>query len=94
THLGWACRGLGRIIDDALQQFHESGQADALRKAMTDIYGAEQAPISLPDDELVSLGEKLKTGVPIATPVFDGAREPDIVDHLKRAGFDSSGQVT
>ncbi|RTL73282.1 MAG: DNA-directed RNA polymerase subunit beta, partial [Hyphomicrobiales bacterium] len=94
THLGWACRGLGRIIDDALQQFHESGQAEALRKAMVDVYGKDQAPLSLPDDELVSLGEKLKTGVPIATPVFDGAREPDIVEHLKRAGFDSSGQVT
>ena len=35
THMGWACRGLGRIIDDALQQFHESGQAKPLRDQMT-----------------------------------------------------------
>jgi DNA-directed RNA polymerase subunit beta len=40
------------------------------------------------------LGEQLKSGVPIATPVFDGARERDIVDMLDMAGFDSSGQVT
>ena len=42
THLGWACRGLGRIIDDALHIFHESGQAKGLRDAMVDIYGARQ----------------------------------------------------
>ena len=42
----------------------------------------------------MQLGEQLKTGVPIATPVFDGAREPDIVEMLKMAGFDTSGQVT
>ena len=48
----------------------------------------------LNDDEVVALGEQLKTGVPIATPVFDGARETDIVDMLKLAGFDSTGQVT
>src|SRR3954470_6698790 len=39
THLGWACRGLGRIIDEALQKFHESGQAKPLREAVLDIYG-------------------------------------------------------
>ena len=46
THLGWACRGLGRIIDEALQKFHESGEAGALREAMGDIYGKEAAPPS------------------------------------------------
>jgi DNA-directed RNA polymerase subunit beta len=46
------------------------------------------------DDELALVGQQLKTGVPIATPVFDGAREPDIVEMLKMAGFDTSGQVT
>ena len=46
------------------------------------------------DAELVALSEKLKDGVPVATPVFDGAREPDIVKLLEKAGFDTSGQVT
>jgi DNA-directed RNA polymerase subunit beta len=94
THLGWACRGLGRIIDDALQKFHESGEARALRDAMGDIYGKESGTTKLRDNELVALGEQLKGGVPIATPVFDGAREPDIVALLQKAGFDTSGQVT
>ncbi len=94
THLGWACRGLGRAIDDALAQFHASGEAEALRKQITSIYGDGNGLAKMKDDELESLGEQLKTGVPIATPVFDGAREPDIVEMLKKAGFDTSGQVT
>ncbi|HKB21287.1 MAG TPA: DNA-directed RNA polymerase subunit beta [Methyloceanibacter sp.] len=94
THLGWACRGLGRIIDEALQKFHESGEAKALREAMGEIYGRESGTSKLRDNELVALGEQLKGGVPIATPVFDGAREPDIVTLLQKAGFDTSGQVT
>ena len=93
THLGWACRGLGRAIDEALAKFHESGQAKALRDEMEKIYGKENSVNKLKDDEIVALGQQLKTGVPIATPVFDGAREPDIVEMLKMAGFDSSGQV-
>jgi DNA-directed RNA polymerase subunit beta len=94
THLGWACRGLGRAIDDALAQFHASGEAEALRKQITSIYGEGDGLSKMKDDELEALGEQLKTGVPIATPVFDGAREPDIVEMLKKAGFDTSGQVT
>ena len=41
THLGWACRGLGRAIDEALAKFRESGQAKALRDAMEKVYGKE-----------------------------------------------------
>ena len=94
THLGWACRGLGRMIDEALQKFHESGEMKALRETMVDIYGREDGVSKLKDGEMVQLGERLKTGVPVATPVFDGAREPDIVAMLEKAGFDTSGQVT
>ena len=49
---------------------------------------------AIKDDELAQIADQLKTGVPVATPVFDGAREPDIVELLIKAGFDSSGQVT
>ena len=94
THLGWACRGLGRIIDDALHKFRESGQAEVLRNAMVDIYGTDDGVAKFKDNELVMLAERIKGGVPVATPVFDGAREPDIVELLKKAGFDTSGQVT
>ena len=94
THMGWACRGLGRIIDDALQKFHESGQAKVLREQMAKIYVNNEYKASIKDDELAGLAENLRKGVPIATPVFDGAREKNIVEMLEMAGFDSSGQVT
>ena len=94
THLGWACRGLGRIIDDALHRYRESGQLEGLRSAVVDIYGADDGVAKFKENELVMLAERIKDGVPVATPVFDGAREPDIVELLKKAGFDSSGQVT
>ncbi len=93
THLGWACRGLGRAIDEALQKFHESGQGKELRERMERIYGRDIKP-GTKDEELAALASNLKNGVPIATPVFDGAREKDIVEMLQMAGFDSSGQVT
>ena len=98
THLGWACRGLGRIIDEALHKFHEDGQAKALRDTVADIYGKDGVKDPgigrMKDADLVALSEKLTSGVPVATPVFDGAREPDIVKLLEKAGFDTSGQVT
>ena len=94
THLGWACRGLGRIIDDALQQYHESGQSKGLRDVMGKVYTAGETKALIKDEDFAAAAEQLKRGVPIATPVFDGAREPDIVAMLKQAGFDTSGQVT
>ena len=94
THLGWACRGLGRIIDDALEQYRASGELERLRGSVESIYGSSNGVSKLEDDELVALGQQIRTGVPIATPVFDGAREGDILEMLKLAGFDSSGQVT
>jgi DNA-directed RNA polymerase subunit beta len=94
THLGWACRGLGRAIDKALREFHASGQAKALREELQKIYGKDAIKASAMDEEVASIASLLTRGVPIATPVFDGAREADIVDMLQQAGFDSSGQVT
>ena len=93
THLGWACRGMGRVIDDALDEWHQNNDAGALRKQLQHAYGDS---VELPDgdEEIVELAGNLTNGVPIATPVFDGAREADIVDMLERAGLHSSGQVT
>jgi DNA-directed RNA polymerase subunit beta len=94
THLGWACRGLGRIIDEALQKFHESGQGKQLREVMQSVYGKDEIKASTKDEDLALMADQMTRGVSVATPVFDGAREPDIVEMLIAAGFDASGQVT
>ena len=94
THLGWACRGLGRQIDHLLEQW-EDGQAtrEDLVAKLKDVYGEDQV-LPRSNEELKELGGNLVRGVPIATPVFDGAREKEIVQMLQKAGLDSSGQVT
>merc|ERR1712137_319 len=92
THTGWACRGLGRIIQNALEEFQQNNDVEGLRAALKTAYGEEQ---ELPgeDGEIIELAGNLRNGVPMATPVFDGARESDINAMLERAGLDSSGQV-
>ncbi|MBI4723959.1 MAG: DNA-directed RNA polymerase subunit beta, partial [Rhodomicrobium sp.] len=94
THLGWASRGLGRMINQALDVYREKSRAGELRAAVAKAYRGDEAVASLADGELVELAENLGKGVPVATPVFDGAREADIVEMLKAAGLDTSGQVT
>ena len=94
THLGWACRGLGQQIGELL----DTGKApQTVRSKLKEVYGEKNYKDdiqSLDDDEIMELASNLRGGVPIATPVFDGAREPDIVEMLNMAGLDSSGQVT
>jgi DNA-directed RNA polymerase subunit beta len=64
-----------------------------LRETLRKVYGEDETIKSLGDAELVELGENLQHGVPIATPVFDGAKEKDIEDMLELAGLDKSGQM-
>jgi DNA-directed RNA polymerase subunit beta len=94
THLGWACAGLGKQVGDAVDAFLRSRDAKPLRAKLNEIYGADETIKALDDRGLAELGENLRRGVPIATPVFDGAREKDIVEMLKLAHYDPSGQVT
>ncbi|WP_375595394.1 DNA-directed RNA polymerase subunit beta [Algihabitans albus] len=97
THLGWACAGLGRQIREAVETAQQSGKTDEVRKQLKTIYGdkvLKEQTGDLDDDGLLELGRNLSKGTPIATPVFDGARESDIVEMLQAAGLDSSGQVT
>ena len=94
THLGWACAGLGRKIGELLEAYHESGKAKAMRDEITRIYGKGGPVGELDDGELAEFAGQLSRGVPIATPVFDGAREEDISLMLEAAGLDTSGQVT
>ncbi len=93
THLGWACRGLGSQIGEVLEAW-DDGKAtrDDVSAKIRDIYGEDQI-LPRTNEELRELAGNLTRGVPISTPVFDGAREPDIVKMLKKAGLEESGQV-
>ncbi|MBX3523518.1 MAG: DNA-directed RNA polymerase subunit beta [Xanthobacteraceae bacterium] len=93
THLGWACAGLGRMVSNAVDQYMAQGNAAALKDTLHKIYGKDETVASLDDKALVELGTNLRRGVPMATPVFDGAKEKDIEDMLTTAGLESSGQV-
>ncbi|OAI31159.1 DNA-directed RNA polymerase subunit beta [Methylosinus sp. R-45379] len=94
THLGWACAGLGKQVGAAVDAYMRSKDTKPLREKLSDIYGPNESLEGLDDTTVVEVGKNLRRGVPIATPVFDGAREKDIVEMLTRAGLSSSGQVT
>ncbi|MGK2739411.1 DNA-directed RNA polymerase subunit beta [Tepidicaulis sp. LMO-SS28] len=94
THLGWACAGMGRKIEEALGVYQREGNMQPLKQTLDAIYGDNEEVTSLDERETVEMAGNLRRGVPIATPVFDGARENDIVDVLAQAGLDRSGQVT
>ena len=91
THLGWACRGLGRKIGEALEAYNGSHKAKPLKELLKSIYGDDKAVEALEDDQLIELSGEPAAGVPVATPVFDGAHEGDIVAMLKQAGLDVIG---
>jgi DNA-directed RNA polymerase subunit beta len=95
THMGWASRTLGLRVDDALQEYRRSGDLTPVRDAMRQAYGDDvydEGIEGMDEDQLVEAASTITKGVPIATPVFDGAKEADVNDALKRAGFDTSGQ--
>ena len=95
THMGWAARGLGLKIDDALGDYRRSGDMTPVRDAMRLVYGDDvydEGIESMDETRLIEAAENVVRGVPIATPVFDGAKEADVNDSLSRAGFDTSGQ--
>jgi DNA-directed RNA polymerase subunit beta len=94
THLGWACRGLGNKIGEALDAYYHSHKAKPLKDMLKTIYGEDKAVGALKEDQVIEVSETLKAGVPVATPVFDGAHEGDVTALLEAAGLDSSGQVT
>jgi DNA-directed RNA polymerase subunit beta len=96
THLGWACAGLGRRIGQTVDAYLAGANRDTkpLKETLKRIYGDDETIKSLNDNELLELGRNLSHGVPIATPVFDGAKEADIEEMLKLAGLDASGQST
>jgi DNA-directed RNA polymerase subunit beta len=94
THLAWACAGMGKRIGALLEDYRRSNDITDLKKELTEAYQSEaNAEVaSFDDDSLVRLAEQSKRGLSIATPVFDGAHEPDVAAMLTRAGLDPSGQ--
>jgi DNA-directed RNA polymerase subunit beta len=94
THLGWACAGMGKKVGEMLDKVKKDGKVEPLRRYLKHIYGTDEQLAELDDQGIVEMSENLRPGVPIATPVFDGAKEPDIVDALREAGLAESGQST
>ena len=101
THLGWAARGLGQQIAHQLDEWREANpdakpgtMPDAVKERLQTVYGEHYLDdINGRDgDEIVELAHNLRGGVPMGTPVFDGAVEKDVFDMLELAGLDPSGQ--
>ena len=92
THLGWAAKGLGRVIGDMLAARENIGQVRNFLEKVYNESGSKEDLSSLTDEEILQLAENLKHGVPMATPVFDGASEREIKSMLDLAGLNRDGQ--
>ncbi|MDX5375398.1 MAG: DNA-directed RNA polymerase subunit beta, partial [Gammaproteobacteria bacterium] len=94
THLGWAAKGLGKKI---ARMIDAKAKLDELRKFLDTMYntgGGNKVDLSsLTDEEVMTLAGNLRAGVPMATPVFDGASEDEIKAMLKLAELPESGQT-
>ncbi|MEQ1508879.1 MAG: DNA-directed RNA polymerase subunit beta [Sphingopyxis sp.] len=102
THMGWAARGLGAKVGEALDAWREANPdpiaqrpPEAVRETLKYVYGASyDAEIdACSPEQIIELAGNVRAGVPIATPVFDGAVEADVSEMLILAGLDPSGQV-
>jgi len=103
THLGWAARNLGMQVASALEDWREANpdakageMPGAVKDRLKEIYGdhyASEIDARSPE-QVAELIQNIRTGVPMGTPVFDGARESDVSEMLELAGLDTSGQST
>ena len=95
AHLGWAAKGIGRKIDHMIADQQKVAE---VRKFLDEVYnsvGESKVDLkSLSDGELIELARNLRDGLPIATPVFDGANEPEIKKLLELADLPITGQST
>jgi DNA-directed RNA polymerase subunit beta len=98
THLGWACREFGQSVKKALESYyHEDGKMADVRAKVTEAYSDKQDLAVIKaynDNELLEHANNIKNGLPVACPVFEGAREKDITKYLEKSGCDGSGQFT
>ena len=101
THLGWATASLGKQIGQMIDSFANPDEATAaelkkLKDQLKTVYGDkefDEKVTRLDDKQVVEMANNLRGGIPMATPVFDGAHEADIDELLNKAGLDKSGQV-
>ena len=94
THLGWAAKSLGEQISRMVE---ENYSPSAIRDRIKKVYNSKEFGRfldSLTDEEVLEVAKRLKKGVTIASPVFDGAREGDIKEALKLAGLPQTGKTT
>ncbi len=95
THLGWAARGLGKQVGAAAEAARSNADTKPLRQLLSEIYPQEQFSGEIEgmnDAQLMEQAGILGRGVPMGTPVFDGAREADVVGLLEKAGLSKTGQ--
>ena len=97
THLGWASKALGRKV---AQMIDEAQSPRTIRQFLNQIYGegasqsrAKEGLSRLEDPDLMTLAKHLRDGIPFATPVFDGATEPEIKSMLRLANLPETGQT-
>ncbi|MCM2973633.1 DNA-directed RNA polymerase subunit beta [Larsenimonas suaedae] len=97
THLGLAAWGLGEKINRMMQNARDQ-QLGEMREFLAKVYnesgGRQETLDELSDDEIITLAKNLSKGVPISTPVFDGAKESEIKGLLRLADLPDSGQMT
>ena len=96
THLGWACADLGKKICKLINEYQKHNQKKELSEKLQMIYGEDLSKKLLDDTNIRELDDfksEISNGISISTPVFDGAKENDIVDFLNEADLDKSGQV-
>ncbi len=95
THLGWAAAGLGNKIGKMVADQEKSDSKNII-KFLSQIYGEKQFKSDFSEMDnasIVQQAQNLRSGVPMATPVFDGANETDVREILKLADLDETGQV-
>ena len=93
THLGWAAKGLGHVIGQLLDQQAEAIKVRSFLEQIYNSAGKQEDIAGLDENEILELAQNLRTGVPFATPVFDGATESEIKDMLELAGLPRNGQM-
>jgi DNA-directed RNA polymerase subunit beta len=94
THLGWAAKGLGHKIGNMLESQQKVAEIRKLLGSVYNASGKKEDLSSLGDDEIIELSGNLRAGVPMATPVFDGATETEIKGMLELAELPVNGQTT
>ncbi len=97
THLGWACSEMGNKIKLLINKFNKKDEIiNDVKKVLSSVYGDEfykNTIQNLSKSEFSDYIDNMKNGIPIATPVFDGAKELDVTGMLEKAGLPESGQT-